>query len=83
MSVELFPFPAVLVMVKIWEPSIMADMNVAKTRPNGGEDDSWPGIDRADLRAADQKKTKRYIVPSKKQHIRPSETMRLSLVMLV
>lgn len=60
--------------VKVREPSITEDMNEAKIMPRGraGEDgDGW-----VDLRKGVQKKTKRYMLPSKKQEARPRVKIR-------
>lgn len=69
--------------LKAIDPSIMAAMNVAKMSPNGIEDCSpADGLEKAcaDLSAADQKKTKRYMEPSKTQHTKPKIRIRLSAV---
>jgi hypothetical protein len=61
----------------IMEPSIMADMKQLKIKPNGGTS-VIPAVLLADCRTGDQKKTKRYIEPSKTVVARPSVKIFLS-----
>jgi hypothetical protein len=60
------------------EPSMTAAMKEAKIMPRGREEDGD-----AAFRAGVQKKTKRYIEPSKKQDARPRVRMRLSVRMVL
>ena len=66
------------------EPSIMLHMKEAKMMPWGRsmeEGLSQEGEDRwAALRAADQKKMKRYMEPSKQVDMKPRTRMRLSFM---
>lgn len=66
-----------LLAVNSMEPAIMEHMKQAKMRPNGGSTDS-PAPVRALTIAADQKKTKRYIIDSKSEDAVARARMRLS-----
>lgn len=59
------------------DPSIMADMKQLNIRPKGGGS-ATPAVLLAERRAGDQKKTKRYIEPSKIVVVKPSVKIRLS-----
>lgn len=60
--------------LKMRDPSVTADMKHAKIMPKGRL-----SFLEADFRAGDQKKTNRYMLPSKKQEARPSVSIRLSV----
>lgn len=60
--------------VKVREPSMTEDMKEAKIMPRGRGGDEGDGC--VDLRKGVQKKTKRYMLPSKKQEARPRVKIR-------
>ena len=74
--------------LKSREPSITEPMKQAKIMPRGRSGDVGFGTpvilwDAAALRAGVQKKTKRYMEPSKKQEARPRVKIRLSVMMVL
>jgi len=75
--------------LKSREPSIVADMKAAKIMPNRrsvastGWSEEWARGWVSECAACNvgvQRKTNRYIAPSKKQEVSPRESMRLSFI---
>lgn len=69
-------------MLKKSEPSIMLHMKDAKMIPCGRSEAGVDEVRCADLSAADQKKMKRYMEPSKQVEMKPRTRMRLSVIMV-
>lgn len=69
-------------MLKRRDPSIMLHIKLAKIMPCGRSEVGVDEVRCADFRAADQKKMKRYMEPSKQVEMKPRTRMRLSVIMV-